>query len=931
MKKFFFLLIPVILILSVNLSNNAFAFSKANNLLEYHNFNNTNCNTPMSVIDESTHAGSLVGEGLATVVSNNANTCFTGVIANGLKFPISQWNNFGNGTFAFNWLHNGQTPWSISFWMLQNDGGGLNSTIFNSQTQNPQPIKGTKGISIKENKNGGGIPDFMELSIGNNGIVFDKTFLNVVPSSNVWEFFVITFNPSTKTMQLYTNATLQGTFSNNTLGGFGTGNSIAEPTFPDFNNMAYMGYDEWAFWDTILNQADVTLLYNSTHAYNLLRGNGLTTSITLNSTSGDKGSNVLVTGSLFGATTNTNIFFDNTLLATVGHIGTSFTQAIQIPANATPGVHTINATDTTGSPAKTAIASFTVITPTLILNSTNGIVGSHISSSGKGYINNLALSFKFDSSFLNTNPVFPATNSTGGFSGITFNIPSATAGHHNINATDLDLNQGSAIYNVTSSLSVSPNIGIPGSTPTISGFGFSGSKTMTIKFDGVTLTPAFGSNPVTDSKGAFGTQQFNIPSTGSGVHTILATDGSHTATASFTTGATVLITPSTGTVATHETSLGKGFTATSPIGVFFDGVSISTIPASPKTDHLGQFNNTFFSIPSTTPGIHAIRIQDGGGLLVDTPYTVTAVSGFSLNYNSLTQNSIGLTWLPPTLFGGEAIQGYQINFTTPHGIPKTIIVNNTATMTTSFTISGLSNNTQYSFRVGIWTSGTSNKNMTNILDVTTLTGTSNGGTSPNLAPGQLNLNVGTNPLKLSFLFTAVNTSPTALSLYVNYPNTFNTTCNFNYQFANVNKTYYNLPTVPNGTGRVYSLFQFAGIGNDLVTTVCRDIKTNATGNYVITEPIDKIPLVQQLTNFSNGQYGTSGQFGAFDLIELLVIILSMIGLNRVNETVGTVIMIIVLGSLAYFHIGSFPVIIFSAIAMVIMLAVASTKKQENQG
>ena len=170
-----------------------------------------------------------------------------------------------------------------------------------------------------------------------------------------------------------------------------------------------------------------------------------------------------------------------------------------------------------------------------------------------------------------------------------------------------------------------------------------------------------------------------------------------------------------------------------------------------------------------------------------------------------------------------------------------------------------------------------------------------------------------------------------MNLYVNYPNTFNTTCNFNYQFANTNKSYYNLPTTPNGTGRVYSLFQFSGIGNDIVTTICKDLYTNATGNYVISQPINQIPLVQELTGFSNGQFGTSGQFGAFDLIELFVIILSMIGLNRVNESVGTVVMIMVLGALAFFHIGSLPVIIFSGIALVILLAVASTKKQENQG
>jgi hypothetical protein len=290
-----------------------------------------------------------------------------------------------------------------------------------------------------------------------------------------------------------------------------------------------------------------------------------------------------------------------------------------------------------------------------------------------------------------------------------------------------------------------------------------------------------------------------------------------------------------------------------------------------------------------------------------------------LHYTTISNNQINLAWSTPDLTG-FTFSGYQINYTTPFGTPLTIIIANTTSSATTYTISGLSNNTAYSFRVGTIANGTVYAQFSNILDATTLTA----GT-PNLTPGQLNLNVGTNPNRFPFAFYRTDTGATTMDLYVSYPITYNTTCNFNYQLANTNQSYYNLPTFPNGTNRVKSLFQFSGVGNDDVNIICKDVKTNDTGHFVITQTIDSIPLVQQVHQFENGAFGTAGQFGAFDLIELIVIILSMIALNRVDQKVGAIIMVIVLLALGFFHIGSLPVIIFSAIAMVLVLVVANRK------
>jgi hypothetical protein len=58
-----------------------------------------------------------------------------------------------------------------------------------------------------------------------------------------------------------------------------------------------------------------------------------------------------------------------------------------------------------------------------------------------------------------------------------------------------------------------------------------------------------------------------------------------------------------------------------------------------------------------------------------------------------------LDWSTPSLFG-QTLIGYQINKTTPFGTPLTIVVNNTGSSITEYTVTGLTACTPYSFRIG---------------------------------------------------------------------------------------------------------------------------------------------------------------------------------------------------------------------------------------
>jgi hypothetical protein len=291
--------------------------------------------------------------------------------------------------------------------------------------------------------------------------------------------------------------------------------------------------------------------------------------------------------------------------------------------------------------------------------------------------------------------------------------------------------------------------------------------------------------------------------------------------------------------------------------------------------------------------------------------------------DDLTSTDIGVTtvdlsWTEPNLQTGN-LSGYRISYGTPHtDSPSVIITNNTESSDVTTQVSGLSELTQYSFQIGVWTEGS---NMTgNILNVTTVEDF----TLANYTAGFFDVNA-TNTDIIQMFFERQDINSTSLFLNVTYPNTYSLACDFSYQFANVNQTYNGLSTTVISANTVESSFQFNDVDNEIIDVYCYDESNlNNDGSYIITQT--SFPLLDQISNFRNGTYGTQGDFGAIDLVTLAVVLVSMIGFNRINESVGAIFNIILLGSFAYFEIIELPTIIFGAIAVVLMLVVASTRK-----
>lgn len=119
-----------------------------------------------------------------------------------------------------------------------------------------------------------------------------------------------------------------------------------------------------------------------------------------------------------------------------------------------------------------------------------------------------------------------------------------------------------------------------------------------------------------------------------------------------------------------------------------------------------------------------------GGSLVFTNDNILETSTLTLTYTttkppnavtdltkiSSTATTIDLDWSQPGL-NGETLTGYQIN-KTASSPPNTILVNNTGSATSSYTVTGLTACTPYYFRVSAWTTGGNNATG-NILNATT--------------------------------------------------------------------------------------------------------------------------------------------------------------------------------------------------------------------
>src|SRR5262249_47305369 len=129
-------------------------------------------------------------------------------------------------------------------------------------------------------------------------------------------------------------------------------------------------------------------------------------------------------------------------------------------------------------------------------------------------------------------------------------------------------------------ITVSPNAGAPATTAGVSGNGFAGNTTVRVFFNGSGGTLVWTES--TDGSGNLPIMAITIPSATGGMYQIFATDGSNTATTSFTVPFSLSLSQPGGGAGSAVNILGSGFLPSETVVVGWDqaGNQVAAAPAN---------------------------------------------------------------------------------------------------------------------------------------------------------------------------------------------------------------------------------------------------------------------------------------------------------------------------------------------------------------
>jgi len=452
---------------------------------------------------------------------------------------------------------------------------------------------------------------------------------------------------------------------------------------------------------------------------------------------------------------------------------------------------------------------------------------------------------------------------------------------------------------------------------------------MTFTFNGTTVT----TNPnivFTNRTGGFGPVKFNVPIIAVGSYPVTGIDWTGlSATTNFvvTTLNPLVLNPASGPSYTNVGLYGNGYNPNSPITVTYDGSPITVTPTI-TTNLMGSFSGEIINVPAGTIGQHNVQACDNLGICGNAIFTLTTANISNFASGSQTGNVTSITPIITSDTSMLALRQdlYYDNKTLIQDIvyPSPISISaNIPTILNTFTKNISSKLTFYE---NVTTTDGFNQYITksNLLTFQPIINY----IPTNLSPGNQNFSAtNTNQIPIQFIRQDINSSST--NLLVSYPNSYNLTCNLQFSVEQFNKTYIKIPNISIPNNRLQSTFTFKNLINDIVTTNCTDVNTHTSGIYVLTESLNNIPNfpgIQQIKQFRSGSLGTHGQLGAVDLISMAGILIAMIGLSRVNEAAGISIATIILSLEAFFQIIQWPTIVTGVIAVIVMIAVVSTKK-----
>ena len=419
--------------------------------------------------------------------------------------------------------------------------------------------------------------------------------------------------------------------------------------------------------------------------------------LTISTNTGKVGDTVIVTGTNFTPNSNQTILFDNQI---VGNVTTdslgNFSQQITVPA-AVCGAHLIK--------VGTTQQTYTV-TPKMSLDKNQGIAGTTVTVTGKGFVGGAAIMAMFDNTSVVMTPA--VTDATGGFVA-TFMVPAAATGSHVVTITAG--NSVTANFTIVdASMSLDINNGKVGDMITVTGSNFAAGGNITLTIDGAAI-PGLATI-TTNATGGF-TAQFAIPSIAGGLHTLVVSDGTTSKTATITVSASATMTPISGNVGTSVTVNGSGFNANSQLTIKYNG----TVAATGTLPSTGAFTGATFPIPASTSGVHAVEVSDGintVNLTFTMESTAPAAPTLSLPINASEEKGlITFDWSDVT--DPSQPVTYKLQVATDSGFGAIVIeisglTTSTYTMTEGQELPKLADNGKYYWRV-IATDGAGNSSI----------------------------------------------------------------------------------------------------------------------------------------------------------------------------------------------------------------------------
>jgi hypothetical protein len=334
-----------------------------------------------------------------------------------------------------------------------------------------------------------------------------------------------------------------------------------------------------------------------------------------------------------------------------------------------------------------------------------------------------------------------------------------------------------------------------------------------------------------------------------------------------------------------------------------------------------------------TYGIKAINTV-GTSNFSNVVQTTPSVDVTTLTPTGITGTGVILFWNEPPYFQG-VITDYTILYDTPHNTaPLNVLIANTGTTLSQYTVGNLQYLTDYSFVV-MANSVLGSSSNGNVIDITTLLDTS---TVSYDAVGSFDIDA-VNPNLLNQIkftrtdSTATNTEGETIDVAtvdVEFPLNYNLTCTFNYKFAVTNDTYTNLGYQQGNVTQLnadalQTTFILNDVGNEIVHIICTDVISEDSAEMLVMQ--NNFPLLQQISAFQSGDFGTEGKFGILDIVVLFTILISMMAFNRVNQIVGIVVSLSFVFAMAWFSIIEIPTAFLGIIAVILMFAIGSHRKQ----